>query len=69
MNDSFKVVKDYFKEVNKEVNVITTFVRKNEHKQLKYEKSVLRDISVKALKERVQAILWFFENYTKSYYE
>ena len=30
MNDSFKVVKDYFKEVNIEVNVITTFARKKE---------------------------------------
>ena len=36
------------------MNVITTFAEKKRAKQLKYEKSVLRDISVKVLKERVQ---------------
>lgn len=36
------------------MNVITTFVEKKRAKQLKYEKSVLREISVKMLKERVQ---------------
>lgn len=36
------------------MNVITTFVEKKREKQLKYEKSVLREISVKTLKERVQ---------------
>jgi hypothetical protein len=40
--------------VKREVNVITTFVEKKRAKQLKYEKSVLREISVKMLKERVQ---------------
>jgi Protein of unknown function (DUF2521) len=38
----------------KSVNVITTFIEKKREKQIKYEKSVLRDISVKVLKERVQ---------------
>ena len=36
------------------MNVITTFAEKKRAKQLKYEKSVLRDISVKVLKERVR---------------
>ncbi|WP_394239218.1 YbaK family protein [Niallia oryzisoli] len=36
------------------MTVITTFVEKRREKQLKYEKSVLREISVKALKEKVQ---------------
>ncbi|MCQ6276395.1 YbaK family protein [Bacillus sp. V3B] len=36
------------------MNVITTFVEKKRAKQIKYEKSVLREISVKALKESVQ---------------
>jgi hypothetical protein len=36
------------------VNVITTFIEKKREKQMKYEKSMLRDISVKTLKERVQ---------------
>jgi len=36
------------------VNVITTFTEKKREKQIKYEKSVLRDISIKVLKERVQ---------------
>jgi len=36
------------------VNVITTFVEKKREKQIKYEKSVLRDISVKVLQERVR---------------
>ncbi|WP_428910423.1 YbaK family protein [Niallia sp. Krafla_26] len=36
------------------MNVITTFVEKRREKQIKYEKSVLREISVKTLKERVQ---------------
>ena len=36
------------------MNVITTFIEKKREKQIKYEKSVLRDISVKVLKERVQ---------------
>ncbi|WP_338473130.1 YbaK family protein [Niallia sp. XMNu-256] len=36
------------------MNVITTFIEKKREKQMKYEKSVLREISVKTLKERVQ---------------
>ena len=36
------------------MNVITSFVEKRRAKQVKYEKSVLRDISVKTLRERVQ---------------
>ncbi|MEH7124733.1 YbaK family protein [Bacillus sp. JJ1532] len=36
------------------MNVITTFVEKKREKQIKYEKSVLREISIKALKEKVQ---------------
>jgi len=36
------------------VKVITTFVDKRKEKQLKYEKSVLREISIKALKEKVK---------------
>jgi hypothetical protein len=36
------------------VNIITTFVEKKREKQVKYEKSVLREISVKTLKGRVQ---------------
>jgi len=36
------------------VNVITTFKDKKREKQLKYEKSVLREISLKTLKERVK---------------
>jgi len=36
------------------MNVITTFVEKKREKQIKYERSVLREISIKALKERVQ---------------
>jgi hypothetical protein len=36
------------------VNVITTFTEKKREKQLKYERSVLKEISVKTLKERVQ---------------
>ncbi len=36
------------------MNVITTFAEKKRDKQIKYEKSVLRDISIKVLKERVR---------------
>lgn len=36
------------------MTVITTFVEKKREKQMKYEKSMLRDISVKTLKQRVQ---------------
>jgi hypothetical protein len=36
------------------VNVITTFKEKHREKQVKYERSVLRDLSIKVLKERVQ---------------
>lgn len=36
------------------MNVITTFTEKKREKQIKYEKSVLREISIKALKEKVQ---------------
>lgn len=36
------------------MNVITTFADKRREKQIKYEKSVLRDISIKVLKERVR---------------
>ncbi|WP_077210506.1 YbaK family protein [Bacillus dakarensis] len=36
------------------MKVITTFVDKRREKQLKYEKSVLREISIKALKEKVK---------------
>ncbi|KAB2329258.1 DUF2521 family protein [Cytobacillus depressus] len=36
------------------MNVITTFVEKKRERQIKYEKSVLREISIKTLKEKVQ---------------
>lgn len=36
------------------MNVITTFKEKRREKQIKYERSVLRDLSIKMLKERVQ---------------
>ncbi|WP_152966821.1 DUF2521 family protein, partial [Sporosarcina globispora] len=36
------------------MTVITTFNEKKREKQIKYEKSVLREISIKALKEKVQ---------------
>lgn len=36
------------------MNVITTFTEKKREKQMKYEKSVLKDISIKTLKEKVQ---------------
>jgi Protein of unknown function (DUF2521) len=36
------------------VNVITTFKEKKREKQIKYERSVLKDLSIKMLKERVQ---------------
>ncbi|UOE55661.1 YbaK family protein [Bacillus sp. CMF12] len=36
------------------MTVITTFKEKKREKQIKYEKSVLREISIKALKEKVQ---------------
>lgn len=36
------------------MTVITTFKEKRRDKQLKYERSVLKDLSVKTLKERVQ---------------
>ena len=36
------------------MNLITTFAQKKREKQIKYEKSVLRDISIKELKERVR---------------
>jgi len=36
------------------VNVITTFKEKHREKQIKYERSVLKDLSIKMLKERVQ---------------
>jgi hypothetical protein len=36
------------------VTVITTFKEKKREKQIKYERSVLRDISVNSLKERVR---------------
>jgi hypothetical protein len=35
------------------VTVITTFREKHREKQIKYERSVLRDLSIKSLKERV----------------
>lgn len=38
------------------MNVVTTFYQKKREKQLKYEKSVLREISIKALQERVRQI-------------
>jgi hypothetical protein len=37
-----------------ELNVITTFKEKRREKQIKYERSVLKDLSIKMLKERVQ---------------
>lgn len=43
--------KDYAKGV-KFMNVVTTFFEKRREKQIKYEKSVLRDLSIKELKER-----------------
>jgi hypothetical protein len=36
------------------VNVITTFKEKRREKQIKYERSVLRDLSINMLKERVK---------------
>lgn len=36
------------------MNVITTFTEKKREKQIKYEKSVLKEISIKALKEKVK---------------
>ncbi|WP_342433890.1 YbaK family protein [Neobacillus sp. FSL H8-0543] len=36
------------------MNVITTFKEKKRDKQIKYERSVLKDLSIKMLKERVQ---------------
>jgi hypothetical protein len=36
------------------VTVITTFREKRREKQIKYERSVLRDLSIHTLKERVQ---------------
>jgi hypothetical protein len=36
------------------VTVITTFKEKRREKQIKYERSVLRDLSINALKERVK---------------
>lgn len=49
MND-----KDYFLRGEKTVNVITTFKVKQREKQIKYERSVLKDLSIKMLKERVK---------------
>lgn len=37
-----------------EVTVITTFKEKRREKQIKYERSVLRDLSINTLKERVR---------------
>lgn len=37
-----------------QVNVITTFKEKRREKQIKYERSVLRDLSINMLKERVK---------------
>lgn len=36
------------------MNVITTFTEKQREKQIKYERSILREISIKTLKARVQ---------------
>jgi hypothetical protein len=36
------------------VNVITTFREKQREKQIKYERSILRDLSIHTLKERVK---------------
>jgi hypothetical protein len=36
------------------VNVITTFKEKHREKQIKYERSVLRDLSINMLRERVK---------------
>ncbi|MDQ6595482.1 YbaK family protein [Bacillus salipaludis] len=36
------------------MTVITTFKEKKREKQIKYERSVLKDLSIKTLKERVQ---------------
>jgi hypothetical protein len=36
------------------LNVITTFKEKRREKQIKYERTVLRDLSIKLLKSRVQ---------------
>lgn len=41
------------------MNVVTTFFEKKREKQIKYEKSVLREISLKTLQERVRQ---FFGN-------
>ncbi|MDR7002958.1 YbaK family protein [Neobacillus niacini] len=39
------------------MTVITTFKEKKREKQIKYERSVLKDLSIKTLKERVQHYL------------
>ncbi|MDV2687008.1 DUF2521 family protein, partial [Alkalihalophilus lindianensis] len=36
------------------MTVITTFKEKRREKQIKYERSVLRELSIQTLKERVQ---------------
>ncbi|MFB6469204.1 YbaK family protein [Cytobacillus sp. Hz8] len=36
------------------MTVITTFIEKKQEKRIKYERSVLREISINTLKERVQ---------------
>jgi Protein of unknown function (DUF2521) len=40
--------------VKKAVSVITTFTDRQREKQIKYEKTVLKDISIKSLKESVK---------------
>lgn len=47
-------VEDYFLRGEKTVSVITTFKVKQREKQIKYERSVLRDLSINTLKERVK---------------
>ncbi|WML50258.1 YbaK family protein [Neobacillus sp. PS3-34] len=42
------------------MNVITTFKEKRQQKQMKYERSVLKDLSVTQLKERVQTYFGSF---------
>lgn len=42
------------------MNVITSFTEKKRMKQINYEKSVLREISLKVLKERVQQFFGSF---------
>ncbi len=51
---SFKKVRNYPLRGESILNVITTFKEKKREKQIKYERSILRELSIKILKERVR---------------